>query len=69
MNREFHIFTSNFDTCFVMKGTGKGYPKKFQSLFEATRHARTQPDSKDGMVVIHDESRRVVNSIPLSLRA
>ena len=69
MNKEFHIFASHFDTRFVMKAMGDGYPQEFRSLFEAARFARTQPDCEGGLMVIHDEDGRFVNRIPfLSMR-
>jgi hypothetical protein len=68
MRREFHIFASESEARFVMKGVGEGYPREFSSLFEATRHARTQPGCDGGLVVIYDRDDKAVNRIPFQSR-
>lgn len=65
MSRDFHIFASQSDTHFVIKGAGEGYPRAFSSLVDATRHARTQSRGEAGMVVIYNEDGAGVNRIPL----
>jgi hypothetical protein len=67
MKREFHILATRLEGQFVMEGIGEGYPRVFPSLTEAARHARSQPDSEDGLVVIYDEEDQAVNRIPLQL--
>lgn len=64
METEFHIYASKFDTCFVMRGIGEGYPMQFPSFYEAALHARTQPGCDKGLVVIHDEKAGLVSRIP-----
>jgi hypothetical protein len=68
MNREFHIFASDLDTRFTIKGTLGAAPKVFSSLVEAARHARTGSGSEEGFVVIHGAMGEAVNRIPFSVR-
>jgi hypothetical protein len=65
MNREFHIFASDFDTRFTIKGIKGRAPREFPSLFEAARHARGVSGNEDGFVVIYDQTGKAVNRIPL----
>ena len=67
MKKEFHIFAQKANTQFIVKGVGEGYPRAFASLFEATRHARSQPGNEGGSVVIYDEEDAVVNRIPFRI--
>ena len=64
MNREFHIFASDFDTRFTMKETPEDSTHVFSSLFEAARHARSASGSDEGVVVIYGETGENVNRIP-----
>jgi len=65
--REFHIFASDFERRFTMKGMPGTPPLEFSSLFEATRHARATSCGGDGFVVIYGERGQTVNRIPFSV--
>ncbi|MEP6672491.1 MAG: hypothetical protein ABJF10_25230 [Chthoniobacter sp.] len=67
MNREFHIFASDFDTQFTMKGTPEDSGQVFSSLFEAARHARSASGSDAGEVVIYGGAGETVNRIPFCI--
>ena len=69
MIREFHIFASDFDTRFTMKGSPGTPLQEFSSLFEAARHARTASGSEDGFVMIYGEGGQAVNRIPFYVRS
>ena len=69
MKREFHIFASRSDTRFVMKGVGEGFPREFDSLFEAALHARNLPGCDGGMMVIYSDDGHMVNRIPFRTAA
>jgi len=69
MNREFHIFASDSGSGFTMKGIKGRAPMQFPTLFEATRHARGESPHEDGLVVIYDQSGKVVNRIPFHVRS
>jgi len=68
ISREFHIFAGLSGTQFVVKSMRDGYPRTFPTLFEAARHARTQPDCEGGSIVIYDEEGRLLNRIPISTK-
>jgi hypothetical protein len=52
MHRGFQIFALARESRFVVKGVGEGIPCAFPSLFEAARHARTQPNCGRGLILI-----------------
>jgi hypothetical protein len=52
MSREFHIFASAQENRFVVRSHGESPSREFASLFEAARHARTEPNSRRGLVLI-----------------
>jgi hypothetical protein len=59
MSREFQIFAWSQHSRFVVRGIGEGCPREFSSLFEAARHARTQPECERGLVLVCSYCRRV----------
>jgi hypothetical protein len=63
MHREFHIFASDFERRFLLKGFGGARDQEFASLFAAARYARAQLKSGAGTVVVYDG--RIVNRIPV----
>jgi len=69
MHNEFHIFASNRDTCFTMKGDPETPPLVFSSIFEAARHARATAGIGDGFVTIYNEDHEGVNRIPFCVRS
>lgn len=68
MHREFHIFVSDFDTRFTIKGCPETPTREFSSLVEAVRHARAVSAGSDGFVAIYPEGGQPVNRIPLYVR-
>jgi hypothetical protein len=65
MSMEFHIFASDRNSSFELEIPGEDGRIEFCSLFAAARHARKHPRARNATVVIHDQTAKFVNRIPL----
>jgi hypothetical protein len=59
MNREFQIVALAQNNRFVLQAGGGDEQHEFLSLFEAARHARTERNSRRGLVVVCSYCREV----------
>jgi hypothetical protein len=64
MPSDFHVFLSADGCPVIVEQDGVDVTMEFPSLFDATRHLRTQGQ---GFVVIHDRDVISANRIPLAL--
>jgi hypothetical protein len=62
---EFHIFASDRTPNFQLEIPGEDCRIEFCSIFAAARHARKHRGGTNATVVIHDQSTKTVNRIPL----
>src|SRR6186997_2429830 len=62
MPKEFHIFASDFESRFLVKGAGR-LTQEFPSLVDATRHVRLQLGATGGSIAVYDGNH--VNRIPV----
>jgi len=65
MNTEFHIFTLENNSLFELEIPGEDSRIEFCSLFAAARHARRHLSGRNATVVIHDQTSKSVNRIPI----